>query len=347
MKRLISILAAILLATACEYEFKLQPGSMENCVFVECLPSGADTTFIYTSLALPAYGKPQKDSILRIEEMKLLVDGKEKELKSITRKAKNSYTNDTEQCWYVAGEIKAGSKVKFEVKAEGTEKASAETQVPGTPAISSVKLDTLSVVNDGNDFAYLSIEPMFKEISGYYGIQVIVQSRWTITFEGETIRDEIDETDAYFTRPYESSFEEVEGSDMFYTRYNGSRVTASGPEIYVMTEDQIKGKKFYISGYADGESEYDEYDYDEETGKWTAIGKAHMSSRHRYKIKIYSLSPEFYRFAKARYLSRNNELAGAGLAPANFTYSNVSNGLGILGGISTPWESEWLDNPFN
>jgi len=51
-------------------------------------------------------------------------------------------------------------------------------------------------------------------------------------------------------------------------------------------------------------------------------------------ISFYRLSPELYYYARALYLCQLDFLANMGLIPANFTYSNVEGGLGIVGALA-------------
>ena len=59
-----------------------------------------------------------------------------------------------------------------------------------------------------------------------------------------------------------------------------------------------------------------------------------------YALELYRLSDEFYNYAKAQYLVSFNMLSNFGVTPPNFTYTNVSGGLGVVAGLSavvTPW----------
>ena len=51
----------------------------------------------------------------------------------------------------------------------------------------------------------------------------------------------------------------------------------------------------------------------------------------RYDFYFHRLSPEFYFYARALYQSNFDFLANMGLIPANFTWSNVSGGMGYVG----------------
>lgn len=71
-----------------------------------------------------------------------------------------------------------------------------------------------------------------------------------------------------------------------------------------------------------------------------------IGSKIWYRIEVFHLSEELYNYCKAQYLMDYNILSNFGVTPPNFTYSNVRNGLGVVGGISR-CASELIPDPFN
>ena len=64
-----------------------------------------------------------------------------------------------------------------------------------------------------------------------------------------------------------------------------------------------------------------------------------IGSKTWYFVNVYHLSDESYNYCKAQYLMEFNMLSNFGVTPPNFTYSNVRDGLGIVGGVAyKPWE---------
>ena len=57
-----------------------------------------------------------------------------------------------------------------------------------------------------------------------------------------------------------------------------------------------------------------------------------------------NLSKEMYTYLKSLNRINNNDLGGYGLAPIRSHYTNVENGIGLLGGCNV-YESEWITNP--
>ena len=60
-----------------------------------------------------------------------------------------------------------------------------------------------------------------------------------------------------------------------------------------------------------------------------------METHTEYTFTFCRLSEEFFLFAKALFQSNFDFLSNMGLIPANFTWSNVKGGLGVVGAVSS------------
>ncbi len=100
-------------------------------------------------------------------------------------------------------------------------------------------------------------------------------------------------------------------------------------DLYIWNDDMISGKEYTLK--INVELEYN----DEEDN---------FSSTYNYKVCLYRLSPELYKFLKSLNDISNNELGQNGLAPIRSHYSNITDGFGFLGAASL-YETPWLDNP--
>lgn len=60
-------------------------------------------------------------------------------------------------------------------------------------------------------------------------------------------------------------------------------------------------------------------------------------------VKVFGVSPEFYRYSLARYKSQSDFLAMMGLAPAQFAWSNISGGFGLCGAVSSSVHYEFSE----
>lgn len=65
---------------------------------------------------------------------------------------------------------------------------------------------------------------------------------------------------------------------------------------------------------------------------------------YRFKVLMLKTSADFYRYFDGQWDKESNILASMGLASPTFTFTNITDGLGILGSLSHT-ESEWMENP--
>lgn len=63
------------------------------------------------------------------------------------------------------------------------------------------------------------------------------------------------------------------------------------------------------------------------------------------KLLLYTMSPEFYKYAVAQELILDNADFFAGIAPSNFCYSNIKGGYGAFAGIYRV-ETDWITREF-
>lgn len=105
-------------------------------------------------------------------------------------------------------------------------------------------------------------------------------------------------------------------------------------ESYVETTDEMPDMPDIPGGDDDGSEEIEQPYYiyfvvDEEK---------------EVQLEVFRLSEELFNYGKAQYLMNFNMLSNFGVSPPNFTYTNVSNGVGIVGGISS-FKTIWFDVP--
>ncbi|WP_454824169.1 DUF4249 domain-containing protein [Phocaeicola plebeius] len=101
--------------------------------------------------------------------------------------------------------------------------------------------------------------------------------------------------------------------------------------LYFWSDEKIQGKNYtlrlnmtYIPDYK------------------TSIQDETFINRKQYKVYLYSLSEEFYRYLKSLNEQKNNELGNVELAPMRATYTNVENGFGLVGGCCLR-QTEWME----
>ena len=67
-----------------------------------------------------------------------------------------------------------------------------------------------------------------------------------------------------------------------------------------------------------------------------------LGGKSELRLELFRLSEELYNYCKAQYLGNFNMLSNLGLSPPNFTYTNVHDGIGIVGGLNLT-RSEWYN----
>ena len=110
---------------------------------------------------------------------------------------------------------------------------------------------------------------------------------------------------------------------------NEAYETLSNPDKKALYDQNLKNE-------AISQEDYDEiYDYGNE--------QEHVIAKRKYRITLYTLSEEFYKYLKSINDQQNNDLSNSELAPMRITYTNVNRGLGIVGGCRLI-RTEWIDN---
>lgn len=106
--------------------------------------------------------------------------------------------------------------------------------------------------------------------------------------------------------------------------------------LYYWDDTKIQGKSytFRLNTY---------YMADYEDDFITPDGYEHIVCKTKYRVILYSLSEEFYKFLKSLNEQKNNGLGHSELAPIRATYTNVINGIGVVGGCRI-LRTQWIDN---
>ena len=99
-------------------------------------------------------------------------------------------------------------------------------------------------------------------------------------------------------------------------------------EIYLWDDTMLNGKSYTLHlGTNYSEDSVNEYN----------------STVNFFKIYLYRFSEEMYKYLKSINDIDNNDLGEYGLAPIRSHYTNIENGIGLLGGCSI-YETDWIEN---
>lgn len=359
----IIITAAALLSSACEKTFQIHPEYYSDMLRLECVAdAGKDSVYIFPSLCVPTHIKMKETPKFNITSLSIEVNGQERKARLVTYHEEvdptiidwdengmpvhGEPTVVERHRWTVPGSVPEGASLKIKASAEGTEDVYAETAVPVKPKVSVISAPFEYVEIDGNDawiteYIKLNIHIEDKENeTGFYAIQFIQESHNLREYTEEAKEDgfeDYDHLNTYSITPEdmsESSFDEMEDNDGITIGYDGYRLGVFWDgEMRLYTADELENSTHYVRVTPDLTVKDDPYIIRGE-------------NVHRFRVRVIRVSPEVYRYSKAYNLQMNNGLAEMGLAPVNFTYTNVTGGCGYFGAMVSA-ESEWISNPFH
>lgn len=311
---MILLLASFL--QSCDNEFSLDGMDIQRKTVLFCIPATiGDTTLIQVSQSTvvnnQAADKESKPSII------FKLNGTEKEIKFNEEPTVLLPANS----YYVLGKLKEKDKIDIEVFYPNMSVARSQTEMPGSFPLNEFEV----ILKDGEYGKEIQFQISFKDDAAtkdYYGIRIIRKKRT------EYILPDMQDLIEY--EPVELKVD----SEPLLSNKTGL--------------DDIFGlsKKFYRFMYIWDDSMISGRDYTLKVGTYYYSGSEDKEQKETYEFKmfLYKLSEEMYKYIKSVNDINNNELGIYGLAPIRSHYTNIENGIGLLGGCNI-YESEWLDLP--
>lgn len=360
---------------SCEYYF--YPEGLDNGskLYVQCIAGNSDTTFIniQKAMGINSVGDIMPD----VEYVSLKVNGQESTIKKYvlpeppevyygTKDSADPYFYQESDnpyyilkrynLWYTDAPVREGDDLSLTVKAKGMEEVSAKATVPRKAVIQGI--DAAPRCSTVTDFDYTYTEKYLHfdinitdaSPDDYYGITVKQEQETTVTYDDG-------KTESYSHTGYGSIIDwsgsdsdimaelQATGSAWTDAYYNGYFIDSFGAmNMKLVSGSNLKDGHLQfdcnILWSEDSDNIYSSFD-----GNSLVEERVHIKRKAQYKLLIYRVSPEFFRFSKAQYLQRNNSLAEYGLSPSTFSFSNVNGGFGLLGGISCT-STPWYPSPF-
>ncbi len=303
---LLFLLSSLFFSVACKDDISLPDAGNDPKLVVYCFPSTQDTTWISVSQSLPV--KQYRDTVrLRTIDNATIsysVNGTQR-----------SVTNIGGGYYYVVGGQKAGDKIAIAVSADGLPTASAETHIPDTVAVANLNHRIVNIYDDDIDRTeeYDQLTASFTDPAttrDYYAVRVGMKY--------------VFDTDSTY----------------FYPNINTKN------EPLLMSKTNVDDFFGFSDDYFGGLYIFDD----------TAVnGKHHALHLNRYnsdwrssylfveeRIELLHLTPEYYNFLKSVNAIENSDLAHYGLSQLMPTASNVSGGLGVVGGWNVSY-TEWIN----
>ena len=321
---------------ACEIPFPMDQDG-EARIYLQCIGNDEGIRL------MPQYAIPVSSAAGTAKDwqVEIQVNGTPVPVKA---EADGSYSSDTP--------LQGGELLEMSVRADGLPPVSGRTKVPARPAVQDVRLQNLQVDTIKATQVSLTLDHAPAE-GEYFGIQITAETE--IQYMGgksEKIYNYL--TPGYILSSAESGSFDLE--DFVQVNYDG--VSLGGrtfQPITLVTRKQFDGAvyRFYLNSF---DASILEQIRERMPGGDTGVvgggivsGEVNTGSgtgavdpsaipvglQTLYYVSFSSLSPEFYNYAKALYQSNFDFLSNMGFTPANFTWSNVTGGLGFVGAITT------------
>ena len=316
--RLVFIALLISVLPSCTHEFSLNEVDAERKIVLFCMPSTlGDTTLIQVARSRVIHNQGTNTDSKPFLVFRL--NGEEKEI---------HYTEVftgllPARSYYVVEKLKENDKINMEVSYPNLPVAKSQTVIP-----QAFPLDKSEVVlTDGEYGKKIQFRIAFTdsaEAEDYYGMRVIKKTSTAFFQPENSDSDTIKYTSVDLNLDNEPLFSEKTGfDDIFDISKEYYR------NLYIWDDSKINGKSYTLKV-----DTYYDAGYEDEEQKETI----------EFKIYLYKLSKEMYTYLKSLNRINNNDLGGYGLAPIRSHYTNVENGIGLLGGCNV-YESEWISNP--
>lgn len=313
MKKIIYLILAAVLSS-CSYHIELDEVYASEKLVLYCFPSNKDTTVIQLSRSVPVGKREPQDKSVRNADIHFTVNGKEQAIYW----NEDSTSSLPAQCYYTLGKWGQNDCLQLQVASTGLPAITAQTVIPDNFPLKEIRL--APKVSSENT---LQVFVTFKDDEGtndYYGIRMIKK----------VIRTEDNEDDVSF---HSVEFD-LKGEPLLDNQSDLDEIFMLSNrffrELYIWSDNKIQGKEYTLRLNMNYQEDY-EYEWD------------NSSYREEYKIYLYKLSPEFYNYFKTLNNINNNDLGNHGLSPMFHHYTNVSNGIGVVGACQIT-ETEWLKN---
>lgn len=316
--RLSIALLATLLTASCTYDFGLDGLPDNPRLVLHCLPcAGRDTTVLQLSASQPVAPGADRSELPSSVAVSFVVNGVEQEV----RRATDSLPGVPSGCFYVTGRRAEGDEVSVRAEARGLPAAQARTSLPAAFPLVGLERRLKQGVYRSEQFRITFRDR--PDTADYYGLRIVRRTVFgRLSFGQESTRYEVLSLD-------------VENEPLLNGR-NGLDAALNLPNdfygnLYIWDDSRLQSREYTLCV----ETNYmEDWDPDEWNGQY---------QRFAYKVLLYTLSPELYRYLRSLNANDNNDLGHTGLAPMRSNYTNVDGGIGVLGGCHLT-ETDWLDS---
>lgn len=310
---------SMVIQTSCSYNFQLDDINEPSKLVMYSYPGGSDTTVVRLSRSIPIQEKGEPTDGMEGADVRLSVnDGEPVSL----RWTADSLPGVPARSYYVVHPYKPGDKVHVTARADGLRSVSSRTTVPTAIRLDSVRISPVKGLYGSNTIRFRISFTDDATTTNYYAMRV--EAMRTLQEGG---RVSVDRGTMSFDVDKEPLLNKLSGLDDVMMMENDFY-----HNLYYWDDSKIQGKSYTITldNYLEEDSEY----FD---------GVEDVKVVIKYRVCLYSLSEEFYRYLKSLNDQQNDGLADVELAPRRPLYTNVIHGIGVVGGCRL-YYTPWMDN---
>ena len=337
IRKLLIFAILALVITSCRDEYVIDDLQDPSKIVAYCFPTAGDTTLIRLSRSIPVQHLNDPST----SQTPFVVSY------SLNGEPQNVVPTDDEGTYLVIASQQEGDAVSLSAAAEGLESVTAQTQIPSPCPI---QIDTIRRVqlydSSYEEFRnFVQVKASFQDdgsATNYYAVRLIVRNDigydkfYQLNDQGDTIAS------GYGTMNYEYLLEDYPD---FTHEIHIQEQTYMQPELYIGSEPVLSNltdidkemgfeDEFYQGFYIFNDELFNGRSY---TITLNAVASSvrNRDALFQYaQVELYQLTPECYHYFKSLNDMRNNNLAQMGFAQASPIISNVTNGIGIVGGYS-------------
>lgn len=309
MRIYVGAFVTLLLLWACSSEIEIKTGYAQPKLVVYCFPGEGDTLFISLSQTVPLNKLPESQPSVDSSLVCCSVNGHQEKA---FYKGKQE-TQIPSLLFYVVYPAKEGDVVEVNVSNPDFEPAKAVTVIPNPCPV--LGMGILSGVGYGNSYRQIQVR-LSDEVAtdDYYAVKLLRQD----IYKNDTAsRFEVIDVDKEPILNWVTDVDRIFG----YTNdfFNG---------LYVFHDKDVQGKMFTLRLNVPR----------------SGLPEMEENERYviRYRVLLYHLSEEYYRFYKSVNDKRNNDMGGYGLSFINMSYTNVMGGFGVVGAYRVVG-SDWCE----
>ncbi len=340
---IIPFLLLALTLGSCQYDLDFSGEDIDPRLFVLGLPGSSDTTVVRLYATVPMGDRNSRPLPMDDARVSLVVNGEEIAMD----RADESVPSLPEGCFYTLRPVLPGDKVEVLASAGGVESVRAESAVPEPLREKDVVMKAESWVDGSHADTRLRFSARFKDDTDsddYYAMQVCRRKEYYTYYpiEGrlETERYEYEFLDPTVVRNANVNQELQPFIRPIIVDYN------SGINLYpeVKAPMVVFDDKAFEAG-AGSQEFICEYEADRIKVSSYMNGVLEYESGYKcsYKVILFSLSPELYRFIKANEILNGSVSILLAATPPSYMYTNIHGGVGVFGGISRT-ETDWIPN---